>query len=539
MKLDDDDDNNNDNDDDGNSSIIRSMAGEQTQQQNPTTTSYNAAVGEENPHGNTGVENLYPPGEEKPSSAIQKASGRVAAFVNYGKEYDSNILKLALPSYGTMLLDPMATLVDSAMCGRLGAAALGGIGAANPLCSYISWMFFFLSVTTTSGVTSMIASDNRTGARKKIALATWVALAIGVLAGSIMFTIAPKIMSVIVRNPDVVPHSIEFLQSRALGAPATLTFFVASGALRGFQDMKTPFYASIAANMINLALGAVLMFVFKMGVFGAGLATSVSQYVSAAVLYFFLFKQDRLRWSDFNPFPNRAEIKQVLKPGATLILRKVLENLSFAMTISYITSLGTTTLAAQEIARSVWISSGVAWWPLCVTLLALCSKLVAEKKFEAGHTVAQRIMRMGMLASFAVSAFVIGLSNWIPMLFSADSMLRAAASQALICAACTYPFAAIVDMSENISMAYADYKFSTYVMLAGFAVLTIALQVVKKLRLGLPYVWMIYNLFFLTRAVLNLYRIGHRKRKEEEEASAKSDEDSQVSSLVPSSATLG
>ena len=51
------------------------------------------------------------------------------------------------------------------------------------------------------------------------------------------------------------------------------------------QDTKTPLLASIVANFVNLGLDLFLMFGLGWGVAGAAIATSVSQYISFAILY--------------------------------------------------------------------------------------------------------------------------------------------------------------------------------------------------------------------------------------------------------------
>jgi hypothetical protein len=53
---------------------------------------------------------------------------------------------------------------------------------------------------------------------------------------------------------------------------------------RRLCSCRTPLYAAIAANVINLVLDLVLIFVFNMGVAGAAIATSVSQVHSRYLL---------------------------------------------------------------------------------------------------------------------------------------------------------------------------------------------------------------------------------------------------------------
>jgi len=71
--------------------------------------------------------------------------------------------------------------------------------------------------------------------------------------------------------------------------------------------------AAVAANLINLGLDLLLIFVFNMGVAGAAIATSVSQYVSVAVLLSMLVKRGMLRPAHLLRRPPRSELVMFLK----------------------------------------------------------------------------------------------------------------------------------------------------------------------------------------------------------------------------------
>ena len=67
--------------------------------------------------------------------------------------------------------------------------------------------------------------------------------------------------------------------------------------------------------MANFLLDLLFMFQFGWGAWGAGLATSVSQYISALVLVALLLKQGRLRPHHLARLPPLSEALPVLKVG--------------------------------------------------------------------------------------------------------------------------------------------------------------------------------------------------------------------------------
>src|SRR5699024_11916122 len=82
----------------------------------------------------------------------------------------------------------------------------------------------------------------------------------------------------------ILPHAKAYLQVILLGAPWMIGSFVLNNQLR-FQGSAA--YAMIGITsgaVLNIALDPLLIFVFHMGVAGAGWATIISQFVSFLIL---------------------------------------------------------------------------------------------------------------------------------------------------------------------------------------------------------------------------------------------------------------
>jgi Na+-driven multidrug efflux pump len=61
-------------------------------------------------------------------------------------------------------------------------------------------------------------------------------------------------------------------------------FAAAQGVFRGLQDTRTPLYASLLANVINVSAAPVLIFGLHQGVAGAAWATVIGEFVPCALL---------------------------------------------------------------------------------------------------------------------------------------------------------------------------------------------------------------------------------------------------------------
>ena len=66
--------------------------------------------------------------------------------------YDKEIFALALPALGSLAIDPLVSLVDTAFVGRLGAAQLGALGINAAIFAMTFVVFNFLAYGTTPRV---------------------------------------------------------------------------------------------------------------------------------------------------------------------------------------------------------------------------------------------------------------------------------------------------------------------------------------------------------------------------------------------------
>ncbi|MED6217277.1 Protein DETOXIFICATION 42 [Stylosanthes scabra] len=239
------------------------------------------------------------------------------------------ILSIALPSAMALTADPIASLVDTAFIGRIGAVELAAVGVSIALFNQISRIAIFplVSVTTSfvaeedaltaasplveeseyleegsnlKAETNELIQDKGGHAQKPdlIHVNTNVvkvehkrrhipsassALVIGGILGLVqaiflIFAAKPllKFMGVTYDSPMLKPAQ-NYLTLRSLGAPAVLLSLAMQGVFRGFKDTKTPLYATLAGDLTNIALDPLFMFVFRLGVSGAAIAHVISQ----------------------------------------------------------------------------------------------------------------------------------------------------------------------------------------------------------------------------------------------------------------------
>lgn len=185
--------------------------------------------------------------------------------------HSREILRLAVPSIVSNITVPLLGMVDTTIVGHLGDAAyIAAISLGGTAFSVLYWLFAFLRMST-SGLVSQAfgAADEARSAdvmRKSLSLGLAISAAILLLQ-------APLFRFVLLltpARPDVLLPLRTYYGVCVWGAPAILLSYCLSGWFIGRQDTRTPMFAAILQNVVNILLS--LFFVYRLGMSIRGVA---------------------------------------------------------------------------------------------------------------------------------------------------------------------------------------------------------------------------------------------------------------------------
>mmetsp|Transcript_17433 Transcript_17433/g.52263 ORF Transcript_17433/g.52263 Transcript_17433/m.52263 type:complete len:588 (-) Transcript_17433:751-2514(-) len=427
--------------------------------------------------------------------------------------YDKEILALAIPALFSVLLDPLLSLVDTAIVGRLGAAQLGAVGLATLVFNFSAFLFSFLMVVTTPRVAAAVANDNKPEASRATAQGLQVGLAIGVVAAVALWYGAPALVSAMSGGADpkgdVVGYAITYLRCRCLASPAVLAIFVAIGSFRGSRDTVTPLIAAMAANFINLSLDLILIFVFGLGVAGAAIATTISQYVSCTVLVGMLIKRKMLDPADLLARPPQSELLNFLKAGVSLSSRNVISMAAILYATTSVTRLGAASLAAHEILRQVWIFAIQAFSALDIATQSLIATYLGQNMQQKAFDVLKRTLQLGVAAGVTIGLSMAFGASFLPGAFTSDQAVISIAARVFPVLAFYLPFDAVASIMDGSLLGAGDTGYLGRTMLVTGAVAAGALYYVQHMRpnFDLVGVWLAIKCLTLGRVFFGALRL--------------------------------
>lgn len=194
------------------------------------------------------------------------------------------VMAIAWPIILSNLSTPLLGLVDTAVIGNLGEAALiGAIAIGAMIFSFLYWGFGFLRM----GTTGLVAQAVGAGDKVEMMAALYRALGLGVVIGLILtllqIPIASLAFSLIDGSDDVESAAITYFQIRIWAAPFSLSFLAILGYLLGNQDSRSMLVLQLILNGTNIVLDIVFVVFLEWGVAGVALATVFAEILAVLV----------------------------------------------------------------------------------------------------------------------------------------------------------------------------------------------------------------------------------------------------------------
>jgi MATE family multidrug resistance protein len=311
------------------------------------------------------------------------------------------LLSMSLPVLLSLVAEPLTGLVDTAFVARLGAESLAALGVGTVTLSGIFWVFNFLGIGTQTEAAQAYGRQEFNLASEIGGSALVLAALIGLLLVVLGLPFVPFVSRVMGASGAVYDLSSQYIQVRLFGAPAVLLTIAAFGIFRGIQDMRTPFYVAISINTLNIILDPLLIFGYgpfpRLGVFGAGLASTISQWIGAGGLVWVVHKRigfpDRIRFRD---------IRKLFKIGRDLFIRTGLLTAFYMITTRAATRIGPDAGAAHQAVRQVWVFSFLFLDAYATTGQSLVGYFIGPRLMEQTRRVARIVCLWSLLTGLVM-----------------------------------------------------------------------------------------------------------------------------------------
>ncbi|MCP4755944.1 MAG: MATE family efflux transporter [Proteobacteria bacterium] len=408
------------------------------------------------------------------------------------------IYKLAWPTIVAVLLENLATTIDMIMVGRLGPAEIASVGFT----SMIFWLLSALVMGVQVSVTAIVARNIGANKPEEASRALGQALVLGTIASIVVivftFSMAPFIFGLFGVERDVFELSVSYLRILCFSQFFFAIIAIASGALRGAGDTRSPMFIMLVGTVIHIVLNYLLILgnlgFPALGVRGAAIGTTTSHAVTAVIYLVLLFKGKlilRLSLKDFkwDSYRTRQIVRLAVPASAEMVV------LQFGLLIyaRFIVSYGTPALSGYQVGMQVLSLSFIPHSGFGVAASTLIGQNLGALRKKEAKKAGWICVFWGMLSMGLMGVFYLFFSRELASIFVDDSeVIEIAASFIRIVAICQAGMSIHFTLSGALRGA-GDTRFPLYITFAGMYGIRIPAAFVVTRLLGLE-VWVAFSL---------------------------------------------
>lgn len=413
------------------------------------------------------------------------------------------MLRFALPLMLSSMLQLLFNAADIITVGKFGSEhSLAAVGSNTALINLLTNLFIGLSIGANVLVARFYGAKNGEELNETVHTAMLLSLISGLIL-TVTGVIFARYFLIWMKTPaEILDLATTYLKIYFLGMPAMMIYNFGSAILRAIGDTKRPLYFLAAAGVINIILNILLVVVFRLDVKGVGIATVISQIVSAILIIRCLAKSNgdiklelkKLRFS-------RGKIGAILRIGLPAGLQGSIFSLSNVVIQSSVNIFGPVVVkgnsAAQNLEGFVYFSMNAFHH----ATLSFTSQNMGAKKYDRLGKILKNGLCLAILFGAGFGGTVILFGRNLLSIYTNDGAAISAGMTRLYIITGTYTLCGIMDVMVGAIRGIGYTVLPTIVSLIGACALRLVwlatvfripkFHTINTVYLSYPITWLV------------------------------------------------
>lgn len=320
-----------------------------------------------------------------------------------------NLLIMSVPTMIGFSAQMVYDLVDIFWIGKISSDAIAGVTVFTTLFWVIEALNEIIGVSSISLISQAFGRKDYDETKLAIEQTITFKFIMAALAAFFLSIFLEPIMGLF-GGEDLVNNGLEYGYIRMFFLPIMFSSYSVNTALRCIGDSYTPMFIMIFVSIMNIILDPIMMFEtipllntpgLNLGIFGAAVATIISQTVAFLIGFYILFSgKRRIKPSLKGLFKLHPHIdKKLITIGLPNGIEVLLRNISNTLVLSFVAFYGNSAIAANGIAGRIF---GFAFLPL-IGLSIGGSAIVGQ---SLGANLDERAEKTTKIASLVSSSFM-------------------------------------------------------------------------------------------------------------------------------------
>ena len=429
-----------------------------------------------------------------------------------------NIFQITLPAVFDLLAQTLIMALDMKMVSSLGPSAISSVGVGTAGMYALIPALIAVATGTTALLSRAYGADNKLDGKKAFAQSFFIAVPLGIFLTIIFLLFSEQIINLVGNAKDMnLKDAILYQNMTVIGFPFLGVSIATFYAFRAMGENKIPMIGNTLALVLKIILNFLLVYLFKWGIFGAALSTTLTRLFSAIFSIYLVFWSKKnwisleLKDLKFDYFIS----KRILKVGIPAAVEQLGLRIGMLIFEMMVISLGNLSYAAHKIAltaESISFNLGFAFSFAASALVGQeLGKGSSQKALKNGYICT--IIAMIVMSTFGLLFFII--PQFLVLLFTKDKDVIELATMALKIVSICQPFSGASMVLAGALRGAGDTKSVLFITYLGIFLIRIPITYLflDVLNFGLAGAWIVMTIDLAIRSSLAFYIFRRGKWK--------------------------
>jgi putative MATE family efflux protein len=350
------------------------------------------------------------------------------------------------------------------------------------------YVFNFLATATAPLVANRRAAGEEGGAIRVGGQALTLAIILGCCLAAVLLTFKVPLLEIMgtgVTGPQADMYAEQFLSVRALASPAVLICSASNGILRGYLDTATPTLILVGSNVVNFALDVLLVANLGMGPMGAGIATTVAEWIAALAFLSVLAgrlpsassTKERMSIVPVFELPQWKEIRPLVVASSSVFLRSIVLQIAMSSAAAMaarstsvdgvaVSGAASSSVAAHQIALQLWLLCSFLCDALATASQALVAYAIGRGDKTSVKNISTTVFQWGLVLGLSLSLILwVGTeSGFLVDFFTGDEGTRVELGKLLAIVIFAQPLNSFVFAADGVLQGAEEFPYQAKAM---------------------------------------------------------------------------
>ena len=342
------------------------------------------------------------------------------------------LLRFAFPLFVSNALQAVYNIVDMIVVGQyIGGDGMSAVSIGGDVLHLLTFVAMGFSSAGQVLISQDVGAKRMDAVQKTIGTMFTFLLSISVVISVGCYFIRSSMLDLLNTPTESYAYTMDYTVTCIFGLLFIYGYNIISAILRGMGDSRRPFVFIAIAAIVNMVLDLLFIAVLNMEVFGAALATVISQGLSFVIALTYLFIKKESFGFDFKPASFKIDpsaFRKLVALGVPMAIQSAAINFSKIVLTSWINTYGVVFSALSGLYNKINMMIGIVSQSFTTAGSTMVGQSLGAKKYNRVPQIMKVVFLCSVLISTVLATTLFFFSDPIFRMFTGDEEVLAAAS---------------------------------------------------------------------------------------------------------------